>query len=336
LLAAGETEAAIPGADRQDEVGAIAAAVRVFRDNIMETARLRADQTAAEERAVAHRREAALKVAAEFEAQVGTIVSGVTAQSGELQTTAETMAASSEETSRQATIVAAASEQASQNVQTVASAAEELSASVHEIAERVTQSSRMIRDAVAQANQSNEQVQNLNHAADKVGEVVRIIAGIAGQTNLLALNATIEAARAGDAGKGFAVVASEVKALANQTAKATEEIEAQVSAIRGATQASVKSIVGIAETIAKVDETAATIALAVEQQGAATQEIARNIQQAALGTAEVSSNIAGVNDAARQSGLAAAHVLRSANDLGQNSTALRRQVDVFLSKVRAA
>jgi methyl-accepting chemotaxis protein len=336
IIAAGNTEAEIPGAGRKDEVGDMAGAVKVFKDSMIEAARLRADQEAAAQRAAAQRRQAMLEMAAKFEASVGSIVSGVTAQATELQATAQSMAATAEETTRQSTTVAAASEQASQNVQTVASAAEELSTSVREITEQVTRSSRMIGEAVAQANLSNEQMQGLSEAAKKVGDVVRIIAGIAGQTNLLALNATIEAARAGEAGKGFAVVASEVKALATQTAKATEEIDVQIRAIGEATQASVQSMLGISQTITKVDETATIIAAAVEEQGAATQEIARNVQQAAQGTSEVTSNIAGVSQAAQQTGAAASQVLSSAGDLGQNSAMLKRQVDEFLREVRAA
>jgi methyl-accepting chemotaxis protein len=336
LLASGNTDAEIPGVGRKDEVGAMAAAVKVFKDNMIETARLRAEQEATAQRVAAERRQAMLNLAAKFEESVGAIVSGVTSQATELQATAQSMAATAEETSRQSTTVAAASEQATQNVQTVAAAAEELSTSVREIGEQVAQSSRMINEAVLQGNRSNEQVQGLNQAAEKVGDVVRIIADIAGQTNLLALNATIEAARAGDAGKGFAVVASEVKALANQTAKATEEIDAQIRAIREATQTSVQSILGITQAITKVNETAAAIAAAVEEQTAATQEIARNVQQAAQGTSEVSSNITGVNQAAQQTGAAASQVLSSAGELSQSSALLKRQVDEFLQGVRAA
>jgi methyl-accepting chemotaxis protein len=336
IIAAGNIEAEIPGAGRKDEVGDMAGAVKVFKDSMIEAARLRADQEAAAQQAAAQRRQAMLEMAAKFEASVGSIVSGVSSQATELQATAQSMAATAEETTRQSTTVAAASEQASQNVQTVASAAEELSTSVREITEQVTRSSRMIGEAVAQANLSNEKMQGLSEAAKKVGDVVRIIAGIAGQTNLLALNATIEAARAGEAGKGFAVVASEVKALATQTAKATEEIDVQIRAIGEATEASVQSMLGISQTITKVDETATIIAAAVEEQGAATQEIARNVQQAAQGTSEVTSNIAGVSQAAQQTGAAASQVLSSAGDLGQNSAMLKRQVDEFLREVRAA
>jgi methyl-accepting chemotaxis protein len=221
-------------------------------------------------------------------------------------------------------------------VQTVATATEELSASIAEIGQQVTRSSGMIKDAVSQATQSNEQVRGLTAAAQRIGDVVELINNIASQTNLLALNATIEAARAGDAGKGFAVVASEVRALANQTAKATEEIGSQVRAIQEATQTSAAAIAAIAETIGKVDETSTTIASAVEEQGAATQEIARNVAQAAHGTQEMAGNIAGVSQAAQQTGTAASEELVAAGSLSQNGERLRRQVEAFLREVRAA
>ena len=221
-------------------------------------------------------------------------------------------------------------------MQTVASATEQLSASVRKISYQVAQSSGMIGDAVTEANRSNDQVRGLTHAAVKIGEVVKIISAIAAQTNLLALNATIEAARAGEAGKGFAVVAAEVKALANQTAKATEEIGAQIKAIQEATQNSAQSIERIAAMIGRVNESASAIAAAVEQQGAATQEIARNVHEAAQGTREVSSNIAGVSDAARQSGAMGSHMLASGGELTRHGEALKRQLEAFLAEIRVA
>ncbi len=335
-LSAGDFAAEIPATGRRNEMGEMAASVVVFRDSMQEAERLRGEQEALKKRAEAERRQAMLDLAARFESQVGTIVDGVTAQATELQATAQAMAATAEETSRQSTVVAAASDQTTQSVQTVATATEELSASISEIGKQMSTSSRMIKDAAQQADTSNEQVRGLTNAAEKIGEVVKIISTIAGQTNLLALNATIEAARAGDAGKGFAVVAAEVKALANQTAKATEEIAAQVKAIQDATQVSAQSIQGISESIGHVNETAATIASAVEQQGAATQEIARSVTQAAQGTQEVSSNIANVNQAANDTGAAAAQVLASAGDLSKNGERLKDQVDAFLREVRAA
>jgi len=334
-LSAGEMQTEIPARERSDEIGEMAQSVQVFKDSMIEAERLRAEQAAEQQRQLDRAKRIETSVAS-FEKAVAEVVNTVSSASTELQSTAQAMAATAEETTRQSTTVAAASEQATQNVQTVASATEELSASIKEIGQQVTVSSRMTSDAAAQARDSNAQVQGLAQAAQKIGDVLKLISDIAGQTNLLALNATIEAARAGEAGKGFAVVASEVKALANQTAKATEEIGAQIRAIQEATQTSVQSIQGIAETIGKVNETATTIASAVEEQGAATQEIARNVQQAAQGTGEVSNNIGGVSQAAQQTGAAASQVLASASELSRNGEVLKQQVDAFLREVRAA
>ncbi len=335
-LAGGATADEIPERDRGDEIGAMAACVQVFKDNMIETARLRAEQETQKQTAEQARRQGMLDLAAKFEANVGGVVENVAAAATELQSTAQGMAATSERASQQATSVAAASEQATHNVQTVASATEELSASIREITHQVTQANVMIRASADQASQSNEQVRGLTAVADRIGDVVGIIRNIADQTNLLALNATIEAARAGDAGKGFAVVASEVKALANQTAKATEEIAAQIKTIQDATQTSARLIGGIAGSIEQVNETAAAIAAAVEEQGAATQEISRNVLQAAEGTQEVSGKIAGVSQAAQHTGVAAGHVLTSAGALLRNGEALKAQVAGFLREVRAA
>ena len=335
-LAGGDKTIVVPGLGRKDEVGQMADTVQVFKDSMIETERLRADQEAQKERAARERRQAMLDLAAKFESSVGSIVEGVSAAATELQSTAQAMTAAAEDTTRQSTTVAAASEQATQNVQTVASAAEELSASIREISQQVTQASSMINDGVQQATLSSDQVRGLTAAAEKIGDVVKIISDIASQTNLLALNATIEAARAGEAGKGFAVVASEVKALANQTARATGEIGAQIKAIQSATQDSARSIQSIAETIGKVSEVATAIASAVEEQGAATQEISRNVIQAAQGTQEVSGNISGVSQAAQQTGAAATQVLASAGELSQNGEILKAQGQSFLQEVRAA
>jgi len=334
-LSSGNLQVDIPARERKDEIGEMAKSVQVFKESMIEAERLRAEQQAEQQRQLDRAKTIEASVAG-FEKVIAEVVDTVSSASTELQSTAQAMAATAEETTRQATTVAAASEQATANVQTVASATEELSASVREIGQQVSQSSRMTAEAVSQANQSNEQVQGLTGAAAKIGDVVKIIADIAGQTNLLALNATIEAARAGDAGKGFAVVASEVKALANQTARATEEIAAQVKAIQEATQTSAESIQGITETIGRVNETATTIASAVEEQGAATQEIARNVTEAARGTQEVSSNIGGVSEAASQTGAAASQVLASAGELSRNGELLKQQVESFLREVRAA
>ncbi len=335
-LAGGDSSVQIPSIGRRDEVGQMAAAVGVFRDNMVEGARLRGEQETLKQRAEQERRQSMLDLAGRFESRVGNIVKAVASASTELQMTAQTLATTAAETTRQSKTVATASEQATQNVHTVASATEELSASISEISQQVAQASGMIRDGVRQANLSNEQVQGLTTASEKIGDVVRIISSIAAQTNLLALNATIEAARAGDAGKGFAVVASEVKALATQTARATDEIAAQIKTIQEATQSSANLIRGIAETIGKVDEVAMAIAASVGEQGTATQEIARNVIQAAQGTQEVSGNIGGVSQAAQATGVVASQMLASAGELSQNGDALQTQMDIFLREVRAA
>ncbi len=334
-LAGGDKSIEVPARGRKDEIGAMADAVEVFKQNAIEM-----DRLAAEQRKEQQRKEERQKTIdgyiASFESQVAGILGTLASAATEMNQTAESMSATAEETSRQSSAVAAASEEATTNVQTVASAAEELSASVAEISRQVAQSTEISGQAVEEVSRTNATVKGLAEAAQKIGDVVQLINDIASQTNLLALNATIEAARAGEAGKGFAVVASEVKSLANQTAKATEEIGAQIGAIQNATGGAVQAIEGIGGTIAKVSEIATTIASAVEEQGAATQEIARNVQQAAAGTTEVSSNIAGVSEAAQQTGAASAQVLATAGDLAKQSEVLKAEVDDFLAKVRAA
>ena len=335
-LAAGDRSLQVPETSRRDEIGEMAKAAQVFKNNIIETERLRTEREVQKQEADQERRQVMLDLAAKFETNVGGIVVGVTSAATELQSTAQAMTMTIEETTRQSATVAAASAQATENVQAVATATEELSSSIAEIGQQVTKSSGMIGEAVQRATWSNEQVQGLTAAAEKIGDVVKIISGIAAQTNLLALNATIEAARAGDAGRGFAVVASEVKALADQTAKATEEIGLQIKTIQEATGTSARSIQGIVETISAVNEVAATIASAVEEQGAATQAIARNVTRAAQGTSEVASNISGVNQAAQQTGAAAEQVLTRAGELSKNGGLLKQQVEAFLFEVRAA
>lgn len=289
-----------------------------------------------EARAAAQRKADMYKLASDFEAAVGEIIETVASASTELEASAGTLTHTADETQQLSVAVASASEEASTNVQSVASATEELSSSITEISRQVQESARVARDAVVQANHTNERVSALAQAAGRIGDVVELINSIAGQTNLLALNATIEAARAGEAGRGFAVVASEVKALAEQTAKATGEISHQIGDIQTATEESVRAIREIGGTIERLSEISSTIAAAVEEQGAATQEISRNVQQAASGTQQVSSNIADVQRGASETGTASSQVLSAAQTLSGDSNRLRLEVGNFLASVRVA
>jgi methyl-accepting chemotaxis protein len=334
-LAGGDVSVEVPAAPASNEVGAMALAVGTFKDNLLRNREMEARE--AEARGARETRAKALDTLTQgFDRDVGAALGTVTGAADQLQHTATAMSAAAEETSRQADAVATASTQATSNVNAVAAAAEELSASIAEISRQVASSTTMASRAVDEVGRSEQQISGLAAAAQKIGDVVKLINDIAGQTNLLALNATIEAARAGEAGKGFAVVASEVKALATQTAKATEDIAAQVAAIQQATDGAVGAVQGIGKTIGDIHTTTASIASAVEQQGAATQEIARNVQDAARGTGEVTSNVTGVTEATRQTGDASHQVLESATALIDQAQALRKRVETFLSAVKAA
>ena len=335
-LAGGDVAVTIPGLGRKDEIGEMAGAVEVFKNNMIEAERLRAEQQAVERRHAEQRKLDMQKLADQFETAVGEIVETVSSAATELEASAVTLTTTAERSEKLATMVATASEEASTNVQSVASASEQLTSSVSEISRQVQESSRVASDAVSQAQKTNARVAELSKAASRIGDVVELINTIAGQTNLLALNATIEAARAGEAGRGFAVVASEVKVLAEQTAKATDEISQQISGIQAATQESVGAIKEIGDTIGLMSEISSTIAAAVEEQGAATQEISRNIQQAAQGTSQVSSNITDVQHGASETGSASSQVHSAARSLSSESNRLKLEVGKFLDTVRAA
>ncbi len=334
-LAAGDRADAIPGRASRDEIGDMARAVEVFRQNALRGDALSAAQDA--ERAAKERRAAQLSALVRgFEAQVGLLVGQLCSSSAELEATARSMTASAGQANSQASAGAVAAAEASSGVQTVAAAAEELSCSISEISRQVAQSARMTQKAVGDARRTDAIVHALAQGAQKIGDVVGLITSIAGQTNLLALNATIEAARAGDAGKGFAVVASEVKSLAQQTARATEEIAGQVAQIQAATQEAVGAIDAITLTIGEVSAIATAIAAAVEQQGAATSEIASSVAQTAGSTQNVSATISGVSEAAQGTGAAAAQVLGAAGALSRQAGQLTREVDSFVAGVKAA
>ncbi|NVO15058.1 MAG: methyl-accepting chemotaxis protein [Rhodoplanes sp.] len=326
----------ITGMDRGDEVGDIAKAAVVFKQNGIEKIKLQQEQQEIDRRAVAQRKAEMTKIADGFEAAVGEIIETVSSASTELEAAAGTLTTTAENTQRLSTRVAAASEQASTNVQSVASATQEMTSSVHEISRQVQESSRIANEAVKQAEKTDGRINELSQAASRIGDVVKLITAIAEQTNLLALNATIEAARAGEAGRGFAVVASEVKALAGQTGKATGDIAAQIAGMQAATQDSVTAIKEIGGTIGRIAEITATIAAAVEEQGAATSEIARNVQQASTGTTEVASNITEVDRGAAETGSASSQVLSSAQSLSSESNRLKLEVGKFLTTIRAA
>jgi methyl-accepting chemotaxis protein len=334
-LAGGDISGEIPASDRHDEIGAMAAAVQVFKDNMIKAEQLAAEQSA-ENDSKMRRARVIDDLTKSFESRVGELVNGLSSSSATMETTARSMSSTAMATNRQSGVVADASEQTSSNVQMVASATEELTSSITEISRQVAQSAQISARAVEDARRTGDTAQSLASGAQKIGDVVTLIQNIAAQTNLLALNATIEAARAGEAGRGFAVVASEVKSLAGQTAKATTEISEQVAAIQGASDQTVAAIRNVVEVISEIDQIGSAIAAAIEQQGSATKEIARNVQEAARGTQQVTSNISGVQQAANETGAAATLVLGAAEQLSQQSKDLASQVNRFLSDVRAA
>lgn len=334
-LAAGDLDSTLPAADRADEVGDMAKALLVFRDNAAEAQRLAAAQAEAQA-AKAARSQRLEGLMHSFEDKVGSVVSSLSNAAGEMTRAASTVTRATDEAGDRSVAVASASEEASTNVQTVASAAEELTASINEISRQVQQSAQIAQRAVEGANRSSSIIADLAQGVQEIGKVVELINGIASQTNLLALNATIEAARAGEAGKGFAVVASEVKSLATQTGKATDDIARQIDAIQRKSSDAVVAIDEIARIISQIDQVATSIASAVEEQGAATKEIACNVQQAASGTHEVSSNINGVSAAVLESSSVAEHVRKAAEHLSQQSEILEREVGQFLAGVKAA
>ena len=335
-LAQGDLTFYIPGADRGDEIGAMAATLQVFKDNIVKTKRLEDEQLARDKRVVEERRAAMHGLADEFQKKVGSVIQALSAAATELQSSASSMSSIAQQTSTQSAAVSSSAEQATGNVQTVAAAAEELSASISEIRRQVAGSADTAKRGVQQAERTNSTIQGLVEATAKISDVVELITSTASQTNLLALNATIEAARAGEAGKGFAVVASEVKNLANQTAKATEDISKQVDGIQKTSREAAEAIGAFQGTIERVNNAASEIASAIEEQASATIEISRNVQQASSGTAEVSASVRTVSDAAGQTGKASQNVLEASQALAEQAKRLREGVSSFLLGIRAA
>ena len=334
-LAGGHLETAVPSLDRHDEVGDMARAVQVFKENTEQKVSLEREQAQAKKHVEEERRNSVLELADRFEQVVKGVANNVSSAATEMEATAQEMSSTAEQTSQQSAIVTSASDEVTSNVQTVATTAEELSASISEIARQVTKSAAVASIAVQEAESTSQTVHSLSTAASEIGEVVTLINEIAGQTNLLALNATIEAARAGEAGKGFAVVAQEVKNLANQTAKATDDIARQINTVQGETREVVGAIDKITGTISEIDEIATTIASAIEQQGVSTHEIAQLVARAANGTEQVNTNISGVSRAAGQTGEAATKVLTASRDVSQQADDLFDSVETFLTEIRA-
>jgi len=329
-ISRGDLDYHVPGLERRDEIGEMAAALEVFKQNAVARSRLEAEQKEAELRAAAEK----CLFANEFETTIGGVIETVSSASTELEAAAHTLTRTAETTQQLSTVAAAASEEASVNVQSVASATEEITGSISEIGRQVQEASRIASEAVTQARETDTRINDLSKSANRIGDIVKLITSVAEQTNLLALNATIEAARAGEAGRGFAVVAQEVKALAAQTAKATDEISAQITGMQTATEESVKAINQISGTIWRISEISSAISAAVQKQGSATQEISRNVGAAARGTAQVVTNITDVNRGASETGSASAQVLSSAQSLSKESNRLKLEVQKFIATVR--
>jgi methyl-accepting chemotaxis protein len=334
-LAGGDHSVEIPATDNKDEIGLMARAVLIFKENMIKAKELADKEAEAISRRIA-RAARVNDLTTRFDSDISSVLKSVASASTELQATASSMTATAEETSNQATAVAAATEEASTNVQTVAVASEELASSVNEISRQVAHSATIAQNAVVEADRTNATVQSLFNDAASIGDVVKLINEIAGQTNLLALNATIEAARAGEAGRGFAVVASEVKSLAAQTATAAEEISGQIRSIQGATKEAVEAIEHIGATITLINDIAAAVASAVEQQDATTREMAQNVHQVAESTSLVNAKVAGLANAAGETGQSAQMVRDHTGELAHQAESLRRQVDQFLARIRAA